>query len=56
MDPKQESHLFLYVPATENTREMMPRAVYIKVPGLGSILCKVEQMSEEEIERMHKAQ
>lgn len=52
MDAKQESHLFLY-PKEDTKLGPLPIAVYIKIPGLGSVPCKIERMDEAEISSLH---
>lgn len=51
--PRQESHLFIY-PQKESVAQQLPEAVYIKLPGFGSIPCKIERMDEQEIAALHE--
>lgn len=54
MEPKQESHLFLYPVSPNPDHGILPACVFIKIPGFGSILCKVDRMDEQEIAAMYE--
>lgn len=52
MQARQESQLFLYKDGEQD--DTLPVGVYIKIPRIGNVPCRIERMDDAEIASLHE--